>query len=298
VLGRKVIYVAELEPDDVDEDAAARRVALAVKGSGLNLSRVQAGRVNLQAGSLGIVRIHAERLLQINRCEGITLATLPTNSVAGPGSTVGTVKIIPFAVPERSLRNAERIAREGGAIISLQPLVPKAVSLIFTGSSTAEERVVKNFEPPLRNRIEKLGSEVRTVDFIPLEDEQGEARLAELLAQRVSGRMDLIVLAGETAIMDRYDIAPRAIECAGGEVTCFGAPVDPGNLLMLAYLGEVPVLGAPGCARSPKANVIDWVLPRLLAGDRLVREDLLVLGHGGLLEDTLLRPAPREKVGS
>jgi molybdenum cofactor cytidylyltransferase len=122
--------------------------------------------------------------------------------------------------------------------------------------------------------------------------------LTELLVQRVAEGAELIVLAGETAIMDRYDIAPRAIECAGGEVTCFGAPVDPGNLLMLAYLGDVPILGAPGCARSPKANVIDWVLPRLMSGERLEREDLLVLGHGGLLEDTPLRPAPREKVGS
>lgn len=93
--------------------------------------------------------------------------------------------------------------------------------------------------------------------------------------------------------MDRYDIAPRAIERAGGEVTCFGAPVDPGNLLMLAYLEGVPVLGAPGCARSPKVNVIDWVLPRLLVGDRLTESDIVALGHGGLLEDTPLRPMPR-----
>jgi molybdenum cofactor cytidylyltransferase len=95
--------------------------------------------------------------------------------------------------------------------------------------------------------------------------------------------------------MDRHDIAPRAIERAGGEVTCFGAPVDPGNLLMVGYLGQVPVLGAPGCARSRKVNVVDWVLPRLLVGDRLMRGDVMALGHGGLLEDIPERPMPRER---
>jgi molybdenum cofactor cytidylyltransferase len=295
-LGRQVVYVAELEPNDVDEDTAARRVAQAVKGSGLRLSRLHLGRVNMQAEQLGIVKVHAERLLKINHCEGITLSTLASNSVVQPGSTVATVKVIPFAVPETSIRFVEHAAAQEQGIVSLRPLHPQGVSLVFTGSFTARERVIKNFEPPLRKRIEALGSEVRTVDYVPLEDDQGETALAEILSERVSGEAGLIVLAGETAIMDRYDIAPRAIERAGGEVTCFGAPVDPGNLLLLAYLKKIPILGAPGCARSPKANVIDWVLPRLLSGERLGSEDLLALGHGGLLEDTPLRPAPRDEV--
>ena len=94
--------------------------------------------------------------------------------------------------------------------------------------------------------------------------------------------------------MDRHDIAPRAIERAGGEVACFGAPVDPGNLLLLAYLGPVPILAAPGCARSRKENVVDRVLPRLLAGERLSRGDIVSMGQGGLLEDVPERPMPRE----
>ncbi|MEK6575714.1 MAG: 4-diphosphocytidyl-2C-methyl-D-erythritol kinase, partial [Chloroflexota bacterium] len=125
--------------------------------------------------------------------------------------------------------------------------------------------------------------------------EAGEAARAEALARHVKAGMGLIVLAGETAIMDRRDIAPRAIERAGGEVTCLGAPVDPGNLLMVGYVGNVPVLGAPGCARSRKVNVVDWALPRLLAGDRLTRKDVMALGHGGLLEDIPERPMPRGK---
>jgi molybdenum cofactor cytidylyltransferase len=148
----------------------------------------------------------------------------------------------------------------------------------------------------LRDRVEALGSKIQQVDYVPLEDETGEATLIESLKRAREAGTRLIVLAGETAIMDRHDIVPRAIEQAGGEVTCFGVPVDPGNLLLVAYLGETAILGAPGCARSRKTNIVDWVLPRLLAGDRLTRADIFALGHGGLLEDAPERPMPRNEL--
>jgi molybdenum cofactor cytidylyltransferase len=293
-LGREIVYVAELEADDVDEDTAALRVADAVKGSGLCVSKAHVGRVNLEATEFGLLRVDAGRLTRLNESEGVTLATLETNSIVTAGKTVATVKVIPFAVPEAEVTRAEAIAAEGPvAMIGLQELLPRSVAVVLSGSPSVEQRVMENFERPLRERVEALGSEIRSVDYISLEDQQGESALADVLIRRVNDGANLILLAGETAIMDRYDIAPRAIERAGGEVTCFGAPVDPGNLLMLAYLQDVPILGAPGCARSPKVNVIDWVLPRLLAGDRLARMDILALGHGGLLEDTPLRPMPR-----
>jgi molybdenum cofactor cytidylyltransferase len=171
--------------------------------------------------------------------------------------------------------------------------VPRKVSLILSGSAYSRQRVVESFVPPLKKRVEDLASEVRAIEFVPLEDELGEEHLLQTLRKEVADGSDLIILAGETAIMDRYDIAPRAIERAGGDVICFGAPVDPGNLLLIAYLGRVPILGAPGCARSPKTNVVDWVLPRLLVGERLSRGDIATMGHGGLLEDTPMRPMPR-----
>jgi molybdenum cofactor cytidylyltransferase len=153
--------------------------------------------------------------------------------------------------------------------------------------------VALEFDAPLRRRVEDLGSTLEQVGFVTLEDEAGEAALAQALGRFVAGGCELILLAGETAIVDRHDIAPRAIERAGGEVACFGAPVDPGNLLLIAYLGPVPILAAPGCARSRKENVVDRVLPRLLAGERLTSAEVVTLGHGGLLEDVPERPMPR-----
>ncbi len=292
-IGRKVVYVAEVESDDVGENDAALRVAKVVWGEGLRLSGPVCGRVNSLTTTRGVLRVDAERLALINECDGLTLATLTSHTVVQPQRLVATVKVIPFAVPNSAVLRAETIAAADGPLIHLDELKACTVALILSGSPSARERITRHFEPSLSIRLAALGAEIRAIRFVPLEGEEGEVTLAETLAQQISAGVDLIVLAGETAIMDRHDIAPRAIERAGGEVTCFGAPVDPGNLLMLAYLSDVPVLGAPGCVRSRKINVVDWVLPRLLVGDRLTSADLVALGHGGLLEDIVERPMPR-----
>ncbi len=293
-LGRAVVYVADLEPGDVGEDSAAERIARAVCGAGVQTTRPNVGRVNLIAQEWSVLRVDATRLARINECEGISLATLPSHTVVQPRKIAATVKVIPFALPEMVVCEAEAFAAESDPVIQLYPLRLRTAALVLSSSPFVQERVTSDFVPALKARIEGLGSELRSVDFIPLEDEAGEIALAETIQERVAGGAEIIILAGETAIMDRYDIAPRAVERAGGEVTCYGAPVDPGNLLMLAYLDQVPILGAPGCVRSQKTNVIDWVLPPLLAGDRLSRRDIIQMGHGGLLEDIPKRPMPRE----
>jgi molybdenum cofactor cytidylyltransferase len=167
------------------------------------------------------------------------------------------------------------------------------VGLVLTGSASSAARLKTSFERPLRTRVNEYGSNLELIGVLPLEDEPHEAALAEIFSRAISTGFELILLAGETAIMDRRDIIPRAIERAGGTVECVGLPVDPGNMLMLANLGDMPILGAPGCARSLKTNAIDWVLTRLLAGERLTAANLLEMGYGGLLEDTSKRPMPR-----
>jgi molybdenum cofactor cytidylyltransferase len=296
-LGRTSVYVAEPGPADVGEDEAARRVARCAMGPGLRLVGPSSGRANLVATTLGVLRVDASRLLRLNEVEGFAVATLPGDRPARDGQVVATVKVLPFALPEEAVRRGEAVGGEGGPLLSVAPLVDRAVVLLLCGSPSARERVARDFEPPLRARMGALGSTVRSLEFVPLEDEKGEEALAEALRRQVEEGAELLLLAGETAIVDRHDIAPRAIERAGGEVVAFGAPVDPGQLLLLAYFGNVPLVAAPGCARSAKENVLDLVLPRLLAGDRLGRADLVGLGHGGLLEDVPERGAPRGEVG-
>jgi carbon monoxide dehydrogenase subunit G len=295
-MGRRVVYVARLGASDVPEDEAARRIATAVGGRGLELSGPHSARANLLSTSLGVLRVDTARLRRLNEIEGITIATLLGASAVQPRQVAATVKVIPFAVPESSVRAAEAVAAESGPVLHVDAIAPRPAGLILSGSPPVRDRVLAEFDPPLRSRLLALGSEIQRVDFVPLEDETGEDALAAALRAQVDAGAALVILAGETAIVDRHDIAPRAIEKAGGEIVAFGAPVDPGNLLLLAYLGSVPVLGAPGCARSRKTNVIDWVLPRLLAGERLGRSEIVALGHGGLLEDVPERPMPRGDV--
>ena len=296
-LGREMIYVAEIEADDVAENEAALRVAQAVSGKHVRISGPSTGRCNILATASGLLRVDAERLMRLNACTGITLASLTTNRPVAQKKMVGTVKILPYSVPKSLVRQAERIAQETGPMLWLDPFMLKKVGVILSGSHATEARIRASFLPPLTKRLSLLKATIEQVSFIPLEDEQGEIHLANQLQKQVQSSLDLIILAGETAVQDRHDIAPRAIERAGGHITCFGAPVDPGNLLVLAYLAQTPILGAPGCVRSRKTNIIDWVLPRLLVGDQLTHADIYALGHGGLLEDTSLRGIPRDKIG-
>jgi hypothetical protein len=306
-LGRKSVYVAQMEEDDVDENTAARRIAEAVCGPGLIISGGSVGRVNLLASEMGLLRVDVERLARINENNGITLATLMTHSPVHGRQIVATVKIIPYAVPESVVSAVEAIANpvrgvpvskeadganESRQIVRVDALPSRSVGMILSGSTSIRQRLVSDFAP-LRDRVEKLGSSVTRTDFVSLDDETDEAALADMLRQQLAAGIRLVLLAGETAIMDEHDIVPRAVERAGGRVESVGAPVDPGNLLMLAYLGDVPVVGAPGCARSKKINIVDWILPRLLAGDRLARRDIIALGHGGLLQDIPERGMPR-----
>lgn len=297
-LGRKDVFAARLEPGDVDENEAARRVSEAVAGPGLSLRGPTTGRVNLHAQTLGLLRVDAEALDRINDCDGVTLATLPNHSVARAGKMVATTKILPYALPEGTVAKAESVA--ASPLIRLDPLPASTAGLIVSGTvapgqSAGRERLVAGFESAFRRRLGALGADLKTVRFVPLHGEQGHSGLTAAAAE-LAPDVDLLILAGETAIQDRHDLAPSAIETAGGSVICYGAPVDPGNLLLLAELGGTPVLGAPGCARSPKRNIVDLVLPRLLAGDRLTRRDITSLGHGGLLEDVPERPLPRRRI--
>ncbi|HZD09866.1 MAG TPA: molybdopterin-binding protein [Candidatus Binatia bacterium] len=295
-LGRRTVYVAELEADDVDEDTAARRVAERLYGEHFRLSGPSTGRANIYTTERGIMRVDTQRLMRINECDGITLATLRNNTAVSADKIAATLKILPYAVPLTVVTAAETIAAGDDPLLRIDLLRARRVSLILSGSPSARERIVPSFESALAERLKALGATIATVDFVSLDEEQDEANLAEVIRRRVREGAQLVILAGETAIMDRHDIAPRAVERAGGTVIAFGAPVDPGNLLMLAELDDVPVMGAPGCARSPKDNIVDLVLPRLLVGDRLTKRDITALAHGGLLEDVPERPSPRSRL--
>jgi molybdenum cofactor cytidylyltransferase len=282
-LGVESLRVAVLEPSDIHEDEAALRLADAVRGPGVTAQAPAASRVNLLADADGVVYVDAERLLRINQIEGLTVATLPSNALVRARKRVATIKIIPFAVPEAALRQAEAIGGMGAGIVSISPLQHLTIGVILVGSTAARERIERGVAPAIEARVVELGSSILATRYVPPDEPAVAAAIAGLHAAGA----DMLIIAGETSIMDRDDVTPQGIRLAGGRIEHYGAPVEPGNLLLLGYLdrpgGSIPVLGAPGCVRSRDTNIVDLLLPRLLAGESITRRDIVALGHGGLL---------------
>jgi molybdenum cofactor cytidylyltransferase len=284
----EMVIVARLDENDVHEDEAARRVGAALAGSGITLKTPGVGRANLIASERGVLRVNVPVLERLNNIyDGITIATLHSHTLVDVGELVTLVKIIPFGVPDARVKDVECIAAEANSIVSIRPLKPARVALIISGHDSVRERMIHGFYEPVKQRIEFLGSELLEPTYV--------AHDAQAIAEgiRAHAFCDLILIASMSAIIDREDLVPTALLLAGGSITQHGVPVDPGTLLMMGYLGNVPVVGAPGCIKSPKTNVIDWILPRLLAGERLTRADLVAMGHGGLLQDVPERGVPR-----
>ncbi len=284
------LVVVALDDDDVNENEAARRVGVAAAGQNIRVTTPGVGRANLIATVRGILRMNVPALERLNNIdEGITLAVLREHTLVQAGQLVGLVKIIPYAMPIARVEDAEAIAREADTVLSVRPLVPRSVSLIVTGPPSMQAKLVQDFASAVQSRVDALGSQLKATAYVAHE----EIALAEILRVQAAA-YDVILVAGVSATIDRHDVIPSALRLAGGSVAHFGVPVDPGSLLMLGYIGKVAVIGAPGCIKSPKVNVIDLILPRLFAGERLTRADLVALGHGGLLEDIEDRAMPRQ----
>ncbi|ABU56785.1 molybdopterin-binding protein [Roseiflexus castenholzii] len=283
-LGVAAVRVAVLEPGDVHEDEAAQRLADAVRRSGVVPTDAMHSRVNLLAEADGVVEVDIDALQAINEIDGLTIATLPNHALVRERKRVATIKIIPFALPERSIQQAERIGAESGGVVGVRRLLQRRVGVLLVVGPEARERITRLVLPAIEGRVTELGSTIDMVRYAALD----EGEVAEGIAALRAAGSDLLIIAGETSIMDRDDVTPQGIRMAGGRIEHYGAPVEPGNLLLLAYLDDgtkqgVPILGAPGCVRSRATNIVDLLLPRLLAGERVTRRAIIELGHGGLL---------------
>lgn len=276
--GIETIWTAELEPGDVGENTAADRIAAAVCGDGVTASKAATGRVTLRAETRGVVRLLLDPLFRINMIPGVTLAVVNPNTTVAAGEAIATIKIIPFALPESAVAGLEGA---GARALWVDPITPRPVALVVWGSEANRDALFDGFRTAIADRLTALGQGELEADYVALGDDP-EAELAGAIAERAR-RVELLLLAGESAIIDLDDLVPNAVRRAGGEVHWLGAPVFPGNLLLLARRGHCTIIGAPGCARSPTHNVVDLLLPRLLAGETLGASDIVGLAYGGML---------------
>ncbi len=285
--GVEEVTVARLDPGDVAEDAAAQALGAAVAGPGVAATVPVNGRVNLKALHAGVVALDAAAVHRLNRVDhGITLATLPGLHRVAAGTLVATAKIITYAVGGAAL--AAACAAAPGAV-GVQPVVLRSGGLVQTTVAGVEPRLLAKGERAVRGRLRALGMDLADAAVVPHDTRALAAALRGLRGEI------LLVLTG-SATSDPADIAPLAVRNAGGTVARFGMPVDPGNLLFLGDLGGRPVIGLPGCARSPALNGADWVLERLACGIAVTGDDIAAMGVGGLLKEIPIRGQPREEV--
>ena len=292
--GIKIGVGARLDPGDVPEDVAATQIAEAVRGEGISLNAAFTGRCNLYADSAGVVVVNRGSIDQINLLdESLTIATLSHCDVVASKQMVATVKVIPFSAPGRVIKAAKKLAENSSHVIKVAPFTTKSVGLILTRLPGTKQSVLANTVKTVRARVETVGSVLKTSEILDHDETAIEAAIKTMY----SGGCELILISGASAIVDRRDVVPLGLESAGGTIDHFGMPVDPGNLLLLGHLGDgdskTPVLGLPGCARSPKLNGFDWVLERLAANLEVTPEDIMLMGAGGLLKEISSRPQPR-----
>jgi molybdenum cofactor cytidylyltransferase len=286
--GVKEIVVVRLEEGDVSEDVAAASIAETVSGDGINVERAFTGRSNLFAARAGVLVVDRAAVDRINGIdEAITLATLPAFKPVVEGEMVATVKLIPFGVESR-LRDAAVKAADGGAL-RIAPYVIRKVGVVSTLLPGLASIVIDKTLRVTSERLAPAGAAIIAERRVPHE----EAALAAAIRELLGLGAELVIVFGASAIADRRDVIPAAITDIGGVIEHFGMPVDPGNLLLVGSACGVPVLGAPGCARSPVENGFDWVLMRLLAGLKVTRAELMGMGVGGLLMEIVTRPQPR-----
>ncbi|HEV7309095.1 molybdopterin-binding/glycosyltransferase family 2 protein [Ensifer sp.] len=287
--GLTEVIVASLEPGDFVENDAASRIASAIAPDHLRFSPAATGRVNIYSQVDGLFVATRETIDRLNRIDAaITLACLADHVPVRAGDMVATIKIIPLAVAGQLVEEAHRLLIEYPAI-EVKPFNPHQVALVATELPNLKKQVMDKTHAVVAARLRQSGSALVTERRVAHTEAAVAAAIDELRAHH-----DLLIVFGASAVADPQDVIPAAIRQVGGRVDHVGMPVDPGNLLVLGRVGETPVIGAPGCARSPRENGFDWILDRILADEWPSFADITGLGVGGLLSEIPSRPEPRD----
>lgn len=278
--GKEHVFILDLAADEIHEDEAAVRLAVALCGDGVSpAGEPREGRVDLVASRDGLLKVDRAALLSFNLLGEVMCATLHTDTLVRRGQRVAGTRAIPLVVGDALVREAVRCA--GSGAIAVREIAPPHIGVVVTGSEVSRGLVQDRFGPLLACKAEALGGSIVGVRLAPDDEEEIAARLQELLAAGAN----LLVATGGMSV-DPDDRTRFAADRLGASGVVYGAAVLPGSMCLVAYVpsgsGPIPLVGLPACALAHKATVFDLILPRLLAGERIGRRELAELGHGGL----------------
>jgi len=276
-MGKRNIYVWEIEEGMLHENEAGERIARAVAGNSIRFSEPSEGKVNLISKRRGLLKVNYKALEQINLIDEAIVATLHTDIVVDEGNIVAGTRIIPLFIDKYKIEHIENICEEVGNIIKVVSFKAMKVGVITTGSEVYTSRIQDKFGPVIKRKIEEMGSQVIKQIFVPDNVDMISGAVKELLGMGA----EMIIATGGMSV-DPDDVTPAGIRQAGAKIISYGAPVLPGSMFLVAYLDNIPVLGLPGCVMYHKTTVFDLMLPKIVAGERIKKEDITKLGHGGL----------------
>ena len=280
-LGKNHLNITELEEDEIHENQAASILAAALAGEGVVWKDdAREGKIRLTAGLDGLFKVETAALASFNLVEEVMCATLHSNTLVKKGDMVAATRAIPLIMKRAPIERAAAIARQNGHVLSVKPLRRAGVGLVITGNEVYHGLIQDKYAPILTGKVEALGSRVAALDFAP---DDAEA-INRLIRSHLAKGCDLVLISGGMSV-DPDDVTRHGIRLAGASEVHYGSAVLPGAMFLVAYLGEVPLLGVPACGLYHRATVLDLVLPRILAGEHIGRKDLAFLGHGGLCRD-------------
>ena len=279
-LGKEHIFVWEDDEELIHEDEAALTLAKAAAGQDLNLTEPNQGKVSIVAGIDGLLKVRTDILDRLNDIDGIILASLHNNRVIQRGTVVAGTRIIPLAIESHKLARAEMICAGDGPLLSIKPFRPLRVGIITTGNEVYKGRIKDGFCSVISQKISDFGASMLRQVIVP---DDSNVISGEIL-QFIADGAELIFVTGGMSV-DPDDVTPTGIRRTGAQVVFYGVPVLPGSMLMLAYHGNIPVCGIPGCVMFNGITSFDLILPHLFAGERLTRSWAVSLGHGGLCKE-------------
>jgi hypothetical protein len=281
-IGKEHVYVLDLKEGFLHENDAAERIAQAAAGRGIELREPVEGRVNMVAAYKGLLKVNVDALYQINSIEEMAFGTLHTNQQVTRKRTVAGTRIVPLVIEEEKIQKVEAICRKNAPVIEVKPFQPFKVGLVITGSEVYQGRIEDKFGPVVKAKFSDLGSrvirEVLVSDSVSL--------TSKAIQDLIEEGAEMVAVTGGMSV-DPDDQTPASIRAAGGKVVTYGSPIFPGAMFMLAYIGDVPIVGLPGCVMYYKASVFDLIVPRLLVGEAVTRADIVALGHGGFCASCL-----------
>ena len=276
--GKRTVFVWEDHAGEIHEEDAARRMAAMAPVEGAHYTEPSEGKVLLMADRRGMFRVDTELLRKINSIGDITISTLPDHYPVEKGARLASMRIVPLVTNEQQILDAEALCA-GRKLLDIRPYLSKKIGVVITGSEVFHGRIQDKFEPVVRRKMEAYPAEIVGIticdDDLDMIVEAAKAHLAQ--------GADFLIFTGGMSV-DPDDLTPSAIRKLGADIVTHGVPAQPGNMTLVAYLGDVPILGIPGAAISMPTTIFDVLLPQIFSGDKLTKEELIGLGDGGLCQ--------------